>query len=368
MSQMAWADDALARARVLDQQGVRAFQQGRYRDAIEYFEDALKLGGPASELWNIAKCHQKLDEPELADEALDRYLARSDLGAADRADAEKLRKEIQSRPSPVTVTSSPSGAKVMIDGHPRGTTPMTVDVPPGTHRVTVTKLGSGMHEEEVTAKWGRGIVVDTSLDAGSSTPTVHLRTRPFAIEAGFGSSWGILGSYGGTAYPIGFASASYAFVDAEQFSIAAGVRFAATGDGWGNTVAAPDTGPGCTAPLPSSFSQAELAAHVLASAGWKPNERLRFGGEVGVGLYGAMSGGGVGGDVYDPSCNISRGVAPGMHVALDASYRVLPALRIVLRPLQLDLHSSYDGVRRMPIDAGGLWIRLGFTAGAAIDL
>src|SRR5439155_20056348 len=128
IAQTAWADDGLPRARVLDQQGVRAFQQGRYRDAIDYFEDALKLGGPSTELWNIAKCHQKLDEPELADEALERYLARGDLSATDRADAEKLRKEIRTRASSVTVTSSPTGAKVTIDGKPRGTTPMTVEV------------------------------------------------------------------------------------------------------------------------------------------------------------------------------------------------------------------------------------------------
>jgi hypothetical protein len=362
------ADDALPRARVLDQQGVRAFQQGRYRDAIQYFEDALALGGPSSELWNIAKCHQKLDEPEAADEALERYLARGDLSATDRADAERLRKEIQSRPSPITVTSSPSGAKVTIDGRPRGTTPMTVDVPPGTHAVGLTKVGYGAHEEKVTAKWGRAIVVDSSLDGGSSTPIVSVHARPFAIEAGVGVAWGILGGYGGTAYPLGFGSASYAFLDSERFSMGAGIRFAATGDSWGNTVGAPSAGAGCTMPLPSSFSQAELTAQALVNVGWKPRDRWRFGGEAAIGIYGVVSGGGIGGDVYEPSCTTTRGVVPGFHVGLDASYRVLPALRIVLRPLQLDLHPSYEGVRRTPVDAGGLWTRLGFTAGAAFDL
>jgi Flp pilus assembly protein TadD len=52
---MAPASDDLDRARALDQQGVRAFREARYNDAIRYFEEALKLGGPSSELWNSAK-------------------------------------------------------------------------------------------------------------------------------------------------------------------------------------------------------------------------------------------------------------------------------------------------------------------------
>src|SRR5258706_16315894 len=51
-------------ARELDQQGVRAFAAGRFREAIHFFEEARRLGGPASELWNIARCHERLDEPE----------------------------------------------------------------------------------------------------------------------------------------------------------------------------------------------------------------------------------------------------------------------------------------------------------------
>src|ERR1700712_2107052 len=56
----------LERARVLDQQGVRAYKEERYNDAIRYFVEARKLGGPSSELWNIAKCHVHLDQPEEA--------------------------------------------------------------------------------------------------------------------------------------------------------------------------------------------------------------------------------------------------------------------------------------------------------------
>ena len=55
------ADKDLARARVLDQQGVRAYREERYNDAIRFFEEALKVGGPPSEIWNIAKCHDRMN-------------------------------------------------------------------------------------------------------------------------------------------------------------------------------------------------------------------------------------------------------------------------------------------------------------------
>jgi tetratricopeptide (TPR) repeat protein len=60
----------LARARVLDQQGTKAFVDGRYNDAIRYYEEAYRLGGPPFELWNIAKCYVRLDQPEQATEML----------------------------------------------------------------------------------------------------------------------------------------------------------------------------------------------------------------------------------------------------------------------------------------------------------
>src|ERR1017187_9325393 len=93
------ASDDLDRARALDQQGVRAFREGRYNDAIRYFEEALKLGGPSSELWNIARCQVKLDDPETASSSLERYLARTDLSPDDRAGAKRELDELAHRRS-----------------------------------------------------------------------------------------------------------------------------------------------------------------------------------------------------------------------------------------------------------------------------
>src|SRR5579872_3655563 len=58
-------------ARELDQAGVRIFKEGRYADAIRYFLAAYRMGGPSSELWNIARCHERLDDAERASKAID---------------------------------------------------------------------------------------------------------------------------------------------------------------------------------------------------------------------------------------------------------------------------------------------------------
>ena len=84
-------------ARGLDREGARAFREGRYNNAVRFFQDAYKLGAPDVELWNIARCYLKLDEPEEASRALTEYLARPDLSPQDRS---------QRRPSSRSSTSA----------------------------------------------------------------------------------------------------------------------------------------------------------------------------------------------------------------------------------------------------------------------
>jgi Tfp pilus assembly protein PilF len=99
-------------ARALNQQGVRAYLEGRYGDALRYFEAALRFGGPPSELWNIARCQQRLDDAESAAATLARYLEVASLTADERAEAKRELAEIQGRPSRLTVVSAPHGAQI----------------------------------------------------------------------------------------------------------------------------------------------------------------------------------------------------------------------------------------------------------------
>ncbi len=156
----------LAAARELDQEGVRAFTDGRFRTAMEFFDAASKLGGPASELWNMAKCQQKLEDGEGAASTIERYLARKDLSVDDRAEANRELGEIRRRPSRVTVITEPAGATVVVDDKRQvvmGKSPTSFDLAPGDHTLRVELPGHSPTTKSITTNFGRPIIVELSL-------------------------------------------------------------------------------------------------------------------------------------------------------------------------------------------------------------
>jgi hypothetical protein len=153
-------------ARELDQEGVRSFGEGRYSDALAYFRAARSMGGPASELWNVARCLERLDDPEGATRTLDEYLAQRDLPPADRAQAEREVQAVRARGSVLTVATTPTGATVAVDGQPApGPTPVSVDVRPGMHTLVVRRAGYADRTLPVEARFGRVVIVTLDLEA-----------------------------------------------------------------------------------------------------------------------------------------------------------------------------------------------------------
>lgn len=149
-----------ASALALDRDGARAYTEGRYADAILYFEAAYRLGAPPVELWNVARCHLKVGDGEAAARFLQRYLDEESAHAPDRRDAERALRELTRKPAPLTLTSAPSGASVRVDGHAvSGKTPTTVWLRPGEHEVEVRFPKDETARGKVTAQWGRPMVV-----------------------------------------------------------------------------------------------------------------------------------------------------------------------------------------------------------------
>ncbi len=151
-------------ARELDQQGVRSFRAGRYTDAVAYFRAAFELGGPASELWNIVRCREGMDDAEGAAAGIDDYLAQKEVLARDRADAAREAQALRSRPSVLTVTTTPPGAAVTVDGKTApGSTPLSVDMRAGSHTVAVQRTGYAPATQSVEARFGRAVIVTLDL-------------------------------------------------------------------------------------------------------------------------------------------------------------------------------------------------------------
>jgi hypothetical protein len=151
-------------ARELDQEGIRAFRDGRYADAIRYFRSAYRLGGPSSELWNIARSHEKVDDPEGAAAAIDEYLSLRDLSAQDRHEAERELLALRTRPSTLTVTTTPPGAAVTVDGRQTlGPTPVSVELSAGPHTIAVRHEGYVTENRPLEARFGRAVIVSLDL-------------------------------------------------------------------------------------------------------------------------------------------------------------------------------------------------------------
>jgi hypothetical protein len=150
----------LEAARELDQQGVSAFREGRFSDASRFFRFAYHLGGPSSELWNVARSRERMDDAETAAGAIERYLGQGDLSAQDRAEAERELQALRYRASVLTVITDPRGAMVSVDGRQSaGPTPVSLDIRPGPHTLVVHRDGYATESHSIESRFGRAVIL-----------------------------------------------------------------------------------------------------------------------------------------------------------------------------------------------------------------
>ncbi|HVW25323.1 MAG TPA: PEGA domain-containing protein [Polyangiaceae bacterium] len=153
--------------------GAQLYAQGKYSDAVDQFLAADRIAPSAALSYDIARAYEKLGETSLALRWYRDYLRR----AGEPADAPKVRGIVQSLEhqlrnkgvQQVTVRSVPRGATVAIDGEPAGVTPLTTDLPPGTHHLTLTHEGYEKTERSFTLSPELAEDVDVRL-ARATTP------------------------------------------------------------------------------------------------------------------------------------------------------------------------------------------------------
>jgi tetratricopeptide (TPR) repeat protein len=134
----------VARARALFDEGVAAYAQGHYYDAIERFTETARLYPNQQLAFNIAKAYDNLGNRPAALRYYREYLRSS----ADPPDTivntrvEELEHALAERGiQQLSVLSTPPGATVVLDGEPVGLTPWTGESWPGTHRVELRRSG-----------------------------------------------------------------------------------------------------------------------------------------------------------------------------------------------------------------------------------
>lgn len=365
--------DELARARALDKEGAKAYAEGRYRDAIRYFEEAHRLGGPPFELWNIARCHIHLDQPEKAAELLDRYLETPGLAAADRAEATRQLEELRGRASPLTIASQPPGARVEVDGRSEASrTPMSTSVSPGTHVVRVSLAGHAPFNREIVASYGRAVIVDAPLTAERAhrppdNPYAQGGSaRAIVVRGAVGVVFPRFAGAAGSAEPVGILSGTVRVADVRATRLSVGVLGQVSGDSWRSTLPGANVAAPCGT-LQGATSATSLSLFALGSAGWELVPRLRAHALFGLGLATQVSDQ-AGGDVFAPTCRSSPGLQPAALVGGVIDYALTDAVRLTAIPFALQLQSSLDGARQTPVDATGLWTRTNVALGVGVEL
>ena len=146
--------------------GVRSFRAGRYTDAIAYFRAAYQLGGPSSELWNIVRCREGMDDAEGAAAAIDEYLALPDVLAQDRADAAREAQALRARPS---IAHGHDDAPGRLGDHRRQARPgidaaLDRTCAPARTRSAVQRGGYVPRTQAVEARFGRAVIVTLDLE------------------------------------------------------------------------------------------------------------------------------------------------------------------------------------------------------------
>jgi tetratricopeptide (TPR) repeat protein len=157
----------LERARVRYREGVEAYKEGHFRDAIDLFLEADQLAPSAALSFNIGAAYEKLGEPAAALRWYRDYLRRAP-DASDRTQVEALvsgfEHTLQSNGvQQVTVSSTPPGAELVVDGQSVGVTPFTVEIAPGSHAVRLLLAGRAPASRTVDLPADHAIDVDVEL-------------------------------------------------------------------------------------------------------------------------------------------------------------------------------------------------------------
>ena len=198
------------RARALYAQGAEAYEETRYKDAIDHFLAAGRLIPNPVFSYNIGLAYDDMGDDASALSYYRDYVRRSpeadDLAEVEErivALAEGLEKKgIQQ----VTVASEPAGARVSVDGQPRGITPWTGELSPGSHSVTIQLQGYADSRAKFELRRDRPAFVEVSLHSERKAvpaakpvpvlenpkppPTPHIRPFTWAAYGGGAAALG----------------------------------------------------------------------------------------------------------------------------------------------------------------------------------
>lgn len=200
--------------------GVALFKEQKYSEALAEFQRAYEIAPHPLVLYNIAGCHRELSHYAEAVEYYERFLAegKGQVPAARLTAAQAELDGILARIARVTVTVSPDGASLTVDGNPIGTlVQMPLTLSPGEHKLVASAPGHKEVERTVRVASGDELTVELTLTAlppapeGPKVPpplVATARPKKFAIGAAFGTNLLRAGESGAPTLGLGVAIGS----------------------------------------------------------------------------------------------------------------------------------------------------------------
>jgi tetratricopeptide (TPR) repeat protein len=169
-------DDSLTsrrqRAEARYNQGVAAYREKRYKDAIDSFLEADSLAPSAALSYNAALAYERLLDSAGALRFYRDFLRRTDEPeeiARVKVRVQELERRLAGRGvQQVSVRSEPAGATIAIDGRAVGVTPWTTELPPGRHRISFSLKGHDEESREFDLPLEHAVDVDVTLHPGKA--------------------------------------------------------------------------------------------------------------------------------------------------------------------------------------------------------
>ena len=191
-------------AKAAFEQGMEAYGQGRFRAAIEQFEEADRLAPSPLLSFNVARAYEQMGDGPHALAAYRDYLRR--LPGAENATETSIRiseLELDLQKTGVqqlSVIASPPGATVIIDEISRGVAPWTGELSPGPHRLTLRLRGySDFGQDfELSARHALDLLPTLSPLSEAPAPISMPSPRPAEQDAP-GPRWWTWALFGGSA-------------------------------------------------------------------------------------------------------------------------------------------------------------------------
>ena len=151
------------------EEGVEAYRDAHYVDAVRLFLEADAISPSAALSYNIARAYEKLADDAQTLRWYRNYL-RLNPQAKNRADVEQyilsLSQALAKRGlQQLTISTSPPGATVAIDGTPLGVSPLTVELRPGSHSTLLSRRGFSDFNGSFVLPQATAIDVSVALQA-----------------------------------------------------------------------------------------------------------------------------------------------------------------------------------------------------------